>query len=79
MIVPSLSSQTLLDKSLVHMLVNLLGNLVIFQQVQVLEVEYRGIVKEPAINKVDPRKAAKGGGIDQHLLHQRVRQYKTLL
>jgi len=50
---------------------------VLFQQVP--EVEDRGLIRNPAIDHVDPRKATKAGGVDQHLLHQRVGQRKRLL
>lgn len=76
-IVPLFEQQALLDQALVDALEELLSNPVRFQQVP--EVEDCGLIRDPAIDHVDPRKATKAGGVDQHLLHQRVRQREPLL
>jgi hypothetical protein len=54
-----LEQQTLLAQALVHMLEHLLRNLMLFQQVP--EVQNRGLIRNPAVDQVDPRKAAKAG------------------
>jgi hypothetical protein len=74
---PLLEQQTLLAQALVDALEHLVSNLMLFQQVP--EVQNRGLIRNPAIDQIDPCKAAKAGGIDQHLLHQRVRQREPLL
>ena len=67
-----LEQQTFIDQAIVSALEDLLSNFVLYQQEP--EVEDRGLIRDPAIDHVDPRKATKAGGVDRHLLHQRVRQ-----
>ena len=67
-IVPSLSIAPLLTQYLFHSLEDLLGDPVLFQQMA--KVEDRRLIRDPAVHRLDPCKAAEAGRIDQHLLHQ---------
>ena len=65
-----LQHRTFITQHLVHTLVDLLGDPVLFQQMA--EVQDRGLVRVPPFHRLDPCEAAEAGRIDQHLFHQGV-------
>ena len=67
---PFLQQGALILESLLDRLENLLADAVLLEQMT--KIQNRGLIWNPLRNHVDARKAPETGGVDQHLLHQRV-------
>ena len=61
----------LIFERLLDRLENLLADAVLLEQMT--KIQNRGLIGNPLRDHVDPRKAPEAGGINQHLLHQRIR------
>jgi hypothetical protein len=74
---PLLQQGALIFKRLLDRLENLLADSVLLEQMT--KIQNRGLIWNPLRDHVDPHKAPETGGVDQHLLHQRIRQREPLL